>query len=87
MISQREASRLRKQVRTQADKIRELEWKLREYRRLDPSEGKQIFEQELVGGNLVWAIQTAQTLGHVVIARQRGNSIQYRALPLPAEVA
>lgn len=83
-ISQREAQRLRKQVTKQQRRISDLEWKVRQLRRGEV-DGVEIFELKEAGGSLAWVLQTAQRLGHITVARQRGNSVSFRALPLVGE--
>jgi len=85
VISQREAHRLRQQVKAQADRIQQLEWVVRRWRVSRIAEGTEIFEVNESGASLNWALRTASLLGHVVVCRQRGNSVSYLALPLPEE--
>jgi hypothetical protein len=84
-ISQREAHRLSQRVTAQVARIGQLENQVRWLRRADPSDGTEIYELKEAGGSLAWSLQTAQRLGHIVIARQRGDSVSFRALPLPSE--
>jgi hypothetical protein len=86
IISQREAHRLLKQVRKQAQTITSFEWLIRRIRRGGSEESIEIYKDGSVGSSLAWTIHTAQKLGHLVVARHTGaNEISYRALPLPSE--
>lgn len=82
-ISQREARRLRLQVRSQSNSIADLERIIRLYRFSGHGgEGVQIYDLEGANNSLLWALQTAQALDHTVVARQNGNKVTFRALPL-----
>jgi hypothetical protein len=85
-ISQREAHRLRKQVRAQAQTISSYECMVLRIRRGNLGEGIEIYREEATLSSLAWTIVTAQKLGHLVVARyETSNTVSYRALPLPSE--
>jgi len=85
IISQREAHRLRKQVATQANRITDFEWMVRRIRRGNMGEGVEVYEDKTPNSSLAWVLQTAQTLGHLVVVRQNSSIVTYKALPLPSE--
>lgn len=85
-ISQREARRLRKQVKDQSQRIRNLEWDIRRWRSTNSlPEGSEIYRTGNAENSLHWAISTAQKLEHTVIARFYNGEIIFKALPSPKE--
>ena len=85
-ISQREAQRLRRQVKEQSIKINGLEWDIRRWRSLNfLPEGREIFRQSNSENGLQWAISTAQKLEHTVVSRFYNGDIIFSALPSPKD--
>jgi hypothetical protein len=85
-ISQREAQRLRRQVKEQSRKITDLEWDIKRWRLSNSlPEGHEIYTYEAAPFTLQWAISTAQKLEHTVIARFYNGNIIFKALPSPRD--
>ena len=82
-ISQREARRLRAEVRAKSQRISSLENDIRRWRNYGSlPEGVEIMTIS-ASDSANWVIHTAQNLKHTVLARHRDGKIVFTALPSP----